>query len=99
MHEKFELAQSQRKFARLLKLAEDQWKALEENPRPFIDRAYSLLSRHMQLIDDIKNAASGFDEMAVAPAAGSYVLETISDTVIKRLSKVQKLIEDFEKQN
>jgi hypothetical protein len=95
MHEKFELIQSQRRFARLLKLAQDQEKAFAENPRPFLDRAYEKLAKCQRLIEDIKSAASGIDEM-LRPLTGLPTWEPIERTMMRRLEKIQKILREAE---
>lgn len=94
MHEKFELVRSQRQFARLLKLSQEQEKALAENPKPFLDKAYAELSRHRRLLDDIKAAASGVDEMLTPPPPGPPPYEPIERMFMRRLQRIQKLLND-----
>ena len=97
MHEKFQLAQSRRQFARLLKLCAEQEKQLEHNPRPFLDRAYSELSKALRLIDDIKAAAYGSDEMALWKPSDPVTFEPVQVRMTRRLEKIQKLIRDAER--
>lgn len=86
MHEKFQLAQSRRKFARLLRLSQEQEKQLEENPRPFLDRAYDEVTKHRQLLEEIREAANGLS------SAPPNEYQSIEAGLLKRLRKIQELL-------
>lgn len=90
MHEKFQLAQSRRQFARLLKFSQEQEKALEENPRPFLDKAYAEVAKYRKLLDDIRAAASGLSTSP--PAPGKIEYESIESSLLKRLRKIEELL-------
>jgi len=97
VHEKFQLIQSRRQFARLLDLCEQQEKALAEDPGPFIDEAYKRLSKALKLVDDIKAVAYGSDEMMRPYNPNEPItFQSPRDVAFRRLEKVKKLISDSE---
>jgi len=97
MHEKFKLIQSRKQFARLLKLCDDQEKALAEDPRPFLDQAYKQLSQALKLVDEIKAVAYGCDEILRPYNPNEPItFQSPQDTAFRRLEKVKKLISDSE---
>ena len=95
MHEKFKLAQSRRQFARLWDLAEEQQRALAEDPKPFLDRAYKEVSRHRRLLDDLRAILSGMDEIRQPPSGRMETIESILD---RRQRKALKLLREFSNQ-
>lgn len=88
MHDKFKLAQSRRQFADLFSLAQDQEKALAEDPRPFLDRAYREVVRHRKLLADVRAALMGIE----ISERSSVQFETTESRILRRQRKALDLL-------
>jgi len=91
MHKKFEDARLRNKFAKLLNLVEEQEKDLKENPGPYIHRAYEEVSRARALVYNIRWAL--YD----VQIEESMIFETMESTLNRRLRKIERLINEYEK--
>lgn len=96
MHEKFQLAQSRRQFARLLNLCEEQERQLTEDPRPFLDHAYKEISKTRRALDDVKAALYGTDEMVRWDPSIMPRFESPEAKLHRRIEKAKAVIAELE---
>jgi hypothetical protein len=94
MHDRIKLARSQAQFSRLLGLCERQRQELESNPGPFIDRAYTELSKTRQLLADLRWVLAGGPEMM--HSVDTHRPIRFESVLIERHRNAMELIRRFE---
>jgi hypothetical protein len=95
--ELFRRMKSLRTLHRLLNL-NDQFKAkVRDNPLPYLDKASEEILRHRRVIEDIRNALRPTVSFVVH-GESPIEIESIESIIYKRLSKVERIIEDFDRQ-
>lgn len=93
MHEKFALRQSQAQFARLMKLSEEQRKALKDDPMPFLYRAQSEVARCRRLLDQLRSVLDGCETFLESP--DPRICESLTTILHRRNQRALLLISDY----